>query len=96
MAIIPSTFADLSASFFLILILPFTSSYNDQVPGRYYVPHIIFRIKSYTGANGKRVNLLNEVKDLYPNDWWQIADDDELQLYWEPIEDLIKDCEKHG
>ena len=36
------------------------------------------------------------VKDLYPNDWWQIADDDELQLYWEPIEDLIKDCEKHG
>lgn len=40
--------------------------------------------------------IYNEIKDLYPNDWWLIADDDELQLYWEPIEELIEDCEKHG
>ena len=40
--------------------------------------------------------IYNEIKDLYPNEWWIVADDDELQLYWEPIEDLIDDCEKHG
>lgn len=41
-------------------------------------------------------NIYNEIKNIYPNDWWIIADDDELQLYWEPIEDLIQDCDKHG
>ncbi len=49
-------------------VLPFSNSYSDQVPSRYYVPHIIFRIKSYTAANGKRIDLLNEVKDLFK---WQ-------------------------
>ena len=41
-------------------------------------------------------NIYNEIKDKYPDDWWIISDDDELQIYWEPIEDLIQDCEKHG
>lgn len=41
-------------------------------------------------------NIYNEIKDKYPDDWWIVSDDDELQVYWEPIEDLIQDCDKHG
>jgi hypothetical protein len=41
-------------------------------------------------------NIYNEIKMNYPNDWWIVSDDDELQVYWEPIEDIIKDCDKNG
>ena len=40
--------------------------------------------------------LYNEVKASKPNDWWIVADDDELQVYPYDIEDIIKDCEKGG
>jgi hypothetical protein len=44
----------------------------------------------------KVTNIYNEIKMNYPNDWWIISDDDELQVYWKPIEDIINDCEKNG
>lgn len=40
-------------------------------------------------------NIYNQIKNLYPNDWWIIADDDEFHLYREPISNLIKDCESN-
>ena len=40
--------------------------------------------------------LYNEIKASRPNDWWIVADDDELQVYPEPIEDIINTCEKNG
>jgi len=40
--------------------------------------------------------LYNEVKASKPNDWWIVADDDELQVYPYDIEDIIRDCEKGG
>lgn len=38
----------------------------------------------------------NEIKSLYPNDWWIVSDDDELQLYWDDISSIIEECEDNG
>ncbi len=44
----------------------------------------------------KVTDLYNEVKLTKPNDWWIVSDDDELQVYPEPLEDIMKHCDKHG
>ena len=38
----------------------------------------------------------NEVKLLKPDDWWIVADDDELQLYSKPTYQIIDECEEYG
>jgi hypothetical protein len=38
----------------------------------------------------------NETKLLKPDEWWIVADDDELQLYSKPISDIIYECEENG
>jgi len=46
--------------------------------------------------NWNRVtHIYNTVKQLYPNDWWIVSDDDELQVYPYKIQDIIRDCVKH-
>jgi len=32
----------------------------------------------------------------YPNDWFILADSDELQEYDGPLEDIVAECERHG
>lgn len=44
----------------------------------------------------KVTELYNEVKRTKPNDWWIVSDDDELQVYPFPIEDIIEKCERNG
>ena len=44
----------------------------------------------------KVTDLYNETKRTKPNDWWIVSDDDELQVYPEPIEDIIEKCERNG
>lgn len=39
-------------------------------------------------------DIYNTVKLLKPDDWWIISDDDELQVYPQPIEDIIRACER--
>lgn len=41
-------------------------------------------------------DIYNTVKIKHLNDWWIISDDDELQVYPEPIEDIIRESEKKG
>ena len=41
-------------------------------------------------------HIYNTVKLKKPNDWWIVSDDDELQVYPEPIEDIIEKCERKG
>ena len=41
-------------------------------------------------------SFYNEVKSIYPNDWWIVSDDDELQLYWDDIGSIIEECEENG
>ena len=38
----------------------------------------------------------NETKLLKPDDWWIVADDDELQLYSKPTWEIIDECEEYG
>ena len=46
--------------------------------------------------NWERVtHIYNTVKALYPEDWWIVSDDDELQVYPYDINDIIKDCRRH-
>ncbi len=47
--------------------------------------------------NWNRVTeLYNETKRLKPDEWWIVADDDELQLYSKPIQDIVYECEDSG
>lgn len=46
--------------------------------------------------NWERVtHIYNTVKDLYPQDWWIVSDDDELQVYPYDVNDIVKDCRRH-
>ena len=57
-------------------------------------PFMVFTEDKY---NWNRVTeIYNSVKQTKPNDWWIVADDDELQIYPEPIEDIIDKCERGG
>lgn len=44
----------------------------------------------------KVTQLYNYVKSQRPNDWWIVSDDDELQVYPRPLEDIIESCERNG
>jgi len=57
-------------------------------------PFMVFTEDKY---NWNRVtDIYNTVKQTKPNDWWIVADDDELQVYPDDIETIIKDCERYG
>lgn len=55
-------------------------------------PYAVYTHRKYDWAHVTKI--YNEVKSSRPNDWWIISDDDELQLYPEPIDDIIKTCER--
>ena len=40
--------------------------------------------------------LYNETKEMHPDDWWVISDDDELHVYSMPLPFMIEDCEENG
>ena len=40
--------------------------------------------------------LYNEVKMTKPYDWWIVSDDDEIQIYPKPIDEMIDECEIAG
>ncbi len=44
----------------------------------------------------KVTEIYNETISLKPDDWWIVADDDELQVYSKPIQDIIDECEENG
>ena len=57
-------------------------------------PFMVFTDNKY---NWERVTeIYNSIKQTKPKDWWIVSDDDELQAYPDPIEDIIKDCELNG
>jgi hypothetical protein len=40
--------------------------------------------------------LYNEIKMLFPNDWWVVSDDDELHIYSKPLKEIISACDRNG
>ena len=57
-------------------------------------PFMVFTEDKY---NWNRVtDIYNMVKETKPNDWWIVADDDELQVYPDDLDYIIKNCERYG
>ena len=57
-------------------------------------PFMIFTEAKY---NWNRVTeIYNSIKQTKPDDWWIVSDDDELQVYPDPIEDIIDHCNSNG
>ena len=44
----------------------------------------------------KVTEIYNETISLKPDEWWVVADDDELQVYSKPIEEIVEECEENG
>ena len=44
----------------------------------------------------KVTEIYNETISLKPDEWWIVADDDELQVYSKPIEEIVQECEENG
>lgn len=44
----------------------------------------------------KVTEIYNETISLKPDEWWIVADDDELQVYSKPIEEIVEECEENG
>lgn len=54
-------------------------------------PFMVFTDQKY---NWERVTeIYNAIKNTKPNEWWVVSDDDELQVYPEPIRDIVNTCE---
>lgn len=46
---------------------------------------------------GRVTEIYNEVKNLYPDDWWVVADIDEFHLYPnDNLKSMIEDCDSNG
>ena len=57
-------------------------------------PYMVFTENRY---NWRRVTeIYNSIKITKPNDWWIVSDDDELQVYPDSVDNIIKHCDKHG
>ena len=57
-------------------------------------PHKVWIEKPFNWD--KVTEIYNETILLKPDDWWIVADDDELQVYSKPIQDIIDECEENG
>ena len=56
----------------------------------------VHSVKSHRPFDWEEVTrLYNQTKSLFPNDWWIVSDDDELQVYWDDIENIINRSEEH-
>jgi hypothetical protein len=40
--------------------------------------------------------LYNEIKMMYPDDWWIVSDDDEFHVYSKNLNTIIDECESNG
>ena len=57
----------------------------------------IHSVKTHRPFDWEEVTrLYNKTKMLFPNDWWIVADDDELQVYSKIITDIVKICNDNG
>ena len=57
-------------------------------------PFMVFTEDKY---NWNRVTeIYNTIKQTKPNDWWIVADDDELQVYPDDLDTIIRQCERLG
>lgn len=57
----------------------------------------IYAVRTHRPYDWEQVTrLYNEVKNQFPDSWWLVADDDELQVYWDEPQNIIRDCDQNG
>jgi len=81
-----------------VYVVVYRQSENDgileEVKALGIEPYLVVTEDKY---NWERVTeLYNQVKSHKPNEWWIVSDDDELQVYPHPLEDIIETCERKG
>ena len=60
------------------------------------------KVKLYKHSDEQEYNwetvtsIYNAIKDLHPNDWWIVSDDDEFHVYSKDIKEIIKECDENG
>ncbi len=60
------------------------------------------KIKLYKHSDEQEYNwetvtsIYNAIKDLHPNDWWVVSDDDEFHVYSKPLHQIVKECDENG
>jgi hypothetical protein len=58
--------------------------------------HIIERVTKEKFNWEYVTQLYNETKQLHPNDWWIVSDDDEFHTYSKPLNEIISACNRNG
>jgi len=58
--------------------------------------HIIERVTKEKFNWEYVTQLYNEIKQLHPNDWWIVSDDDEFHTYSKPLNEIISACNRNG
>jgi hypothetical protein len=81
-----------------VYVIVYRQSSNDtileQIEELGITPFAVFTEPKY---NWERVTYIyNMIKNTKPNEWWIVSDDDELQVYPEPIGEIVSKCEKRG
>ena len=57
----------------------------------------VFAVRTHRPYDWEQVTrLYNEVKDEFRDNWWLVADDDELHLYWDEPERIVRECDANG
>lgn len=60
------------------------------------------KVKLYKHSDDQEYNwetvtsIYNAIKDLHPNDWWIVSDDDEFHVYSKDLREIIKECDENG
>jgi tellurite resistance-related uncharacterized protein len=60
------------------------------------------KVKLYKHSDEQEYNwetvtsIYNAIKDLHPNDWWIVSDDDEFHVYSKDVKEIIKECDENG
>jgi len=57
-------------------------------------PFMVFTDEKY---NWERVTeIYNTIKSTKPDDWWIVSDDDELQVYPDDVDYIVRQCDRYG
>ena len=60
------------------------------------------KVKLYKHSDEQEYNwetvtsIYNAIKDLHPDDWWIVSDDDEFHVYSKDVKEIIKECDENG
>ena len=74
------------------------STYDEvkKIVDQFPTAMIVKRYRSQKYNWEKVTRLYNDIKKLFPNDWWIVSDDDEFHVYSQDLNKIISDCDYNG